>query len=129
MRSCFLRSKVLRTASQQSHWAPPGRGTFLAACFLLTACAKSPSSIAPVAVDSEEYSHLDCEELVAKHREISSLLDTVSSRQNDKQVMDALSVLVILVPASALAGDEEAKIAQFKGEKLALERGIENRGC
>ena len=104
-------------------------GTLLAACLLLTACAKSPSSIAPVAVDSEEYSHLNCKELVAKHREISSLLDTVSSRQNDKQVMDALSVLVILVPASALAGDEEAKIAQFKGEKLALERGIEKRGC
>ena len=106
-----------------------GLGTLLAACLLLTACAKSPSSIAPVAVDSDEYSHLNCKELVAKHREISSLLETVSSRQNDKQVMDALSVLVILVPASALAGDEEAKIAQFKGEKLALERGIEKRGC
>ena len=39
------------------------------------------------------------------------------------------TVFLVLVPASALAGDNEAVIAKLKGEQEALKRAIRNKGC
>ena len=67
--------------------------------------------------------------MTAKHREVSNLLEEAESSQNSAQTMDAITVFLVLVPASALAGDSEAKVAQYKGEKLALERAMTKKDC
>ena len=96
---------------------------------LLAACANSPSSIAPTAVDSDEYSHMSCEQMVTELVRVSDMLQEAEDDQNSAQTLDAITVLFVLVPASALAGDSEGKVAQFKGEKLALERAMEKNDC
>lgn len=98
-----------------------------AAAFLLQGCANSPSSIAPTSVSSDEYSHLSCEELNSELALATSRLEEASEKQNGAQVMDAITVFLVLVPASAIAGDSEADVAQYKGEKLAVERAIKKR--
>ena len=67
--------------------------------------------------------------MTAKHREVSEKLDEAESDQNSAQAMDAVTVFLVLIPASALTGDAEAKVAQYKGEKLALERAMTKKGC
>ena len=62
-------------------------------------------------------------------RDVLKLLDEAESDQNSAQTMDAITVFLILIPASALAGDSEAKVAQYRGEKLALERAMTKKGC
>ena len=96
---------------------------------LLAGCAKSPSSIAPVAVASAEYDHLECDKMVAEQQDIKLNLMDASRRQNNAQAADAAMVFLVLVPASALVGDAEGEVAQYKGELLAVERAMSRRGC
>ena len=96
---------------------------------LVTSCAKSPSSIAPTAVNSSEYDHLNCQQLATELSLTDSRLNDASARQNNAQAMDAVGVFLILIPVSALAGDSEGEVAQRKGEQLALRRAIEKKNC
>jgi hypothetical protein len=93
----------------------------------LTSCANSPSSIAPASVASAEYDHLSCDQLAAKLSSVSASLEDAIEKQNSAQAADAFTVFLILIPVSALAGDNEAEVARYKGEKLALQRSIERR--
>ncbi|MEQ8818076.1 MAG: hypothetical protein RLO51_08430 [Thalassobaculum sp.] len=95
----------------------------------LAACAKSPSSIAPASVASSEYEHLGCHELNRVRTETEFKLADASSRQNDAQTADAIGVFLVLIPVSALTGDAEGEVAQYKGEKLAIERTISRKKC
>ena len=97
--------------------------------FLLIGCANSPSSIAPAAVDSDEFSHLTCGQLTRELTVVSDRLQDAEDEQNSAQTLDAITVLLVLVPASALMGDSEAEISQYKGEKLAIERAIAKKKC
>ena len=99
----------------------------IAALLLATACAKSPSSIAPVAVSSSEFDHLSCAQLSAKLSETIGLLNEASDEQNMAQVADAAGVFLILIPPSALVGDAAADVAKYKGERDALTRSIDKR--
>lgn len=96
---------------------------------MLVACAKSPSSIAPASISSSEYDHLSCEKLGVELAQADSRLTEASGRQNNAQAMDAVGVFLVLIPVSALAGDAEGEVAQYKGEKLAIQRSIEKRDC
>ena len=95
----------------------------------LGACAKSPSSIAPMSVSSNEYAGLSCSNLNAERTSVEAKLADAVKRQNDAQAADAVGVFLVLIPISALTGDAEAEVAQYKGEKIAIERSLEKRGC
>ena len=99
----------------------------IAALLLVAACAKSPSSIAPVAVPSAEYDHLSCAQLSAKLAKTVALLEEASDKQNVAQAADAAGVFFILIPPSALLGDSEADVAKYKGERDAISRSIDKR--
>ena len=92
-------------------------------------CANSPSSIAPTAVDSDEYSHLNCQQLTTELATVSAKLSEAKDEQNSAQTGDAITVFLFLVPLSALTGDAEADVAQYKGEKLAIERAMAKKDC
>lgn len=100
-----------------------------AAALAVGACAKSPSSIAPTAVSSSEYDGWSCQKLTTEHSVVNANLVDASDRQNDAQTADAIGVFLVLIPPSALMGDAEAEVAQYKGEKIAVERAMTNRGC
>jgi hypothetical protein len=93
------------------------------------ACAKSPSSIAPMAVSSSEYAHMNCATLAFHHMNASAKLESASERQNSAQAMDAVGVFLVLIPPSALVGDAEGEVALHKGEKVAIERTMTTKGC
>jgi len=95
----------------------------------VSACAKSPSSIAPMAVSSSEYSGLTCQQLSTEYASTIANLADATERQNEAQTADAVGVFLVLIPVSALTGDAEGEVAQYKGEKIAIERAREARGC
>ncbi len=93
----------------------------------LSACAKSPSSIAPVAVSSAEYSGMSCDILTNEMNRNSLELADAVSRQRSAQAADAVGVFLVLIPPSALMGDAEGDVALNKGEKIAMEREYDRR--
>ena len=102
-------------------------------CFVglvLAGCAKSPSAIPPVAVASSEYSGRSCNVLNKDYRSVLDKLSAAEKKQRQAQTGDAIGVFLILVPISSLTGGEaEADIGRYKGEKIAIERSMEKRGC
>lgn len=95
----------------------------------VAACAKSPSSIAALPISSAEYSHMNCSTLAFQHIAANERLKAASDRQNSAQALDAVGVFLVLIPPSALVGDAEGEVAQYKGEKLAIERTMASKGC
>jgi hypothetical protein len=95
----------------------------------LIGCAKSPSSIAPTSVATSDYEHLGCDKLLNELNAVSAQLTLAEGRQNDAQTMDAVGVFLVLIPPSALTGDSEGEVAQYKGEKLAIERSRKKKNC
>ena len=49
--------------------------------------------------------------------------------QRGKVAADAATVFLVLIPVSTMAGDYEADVARYKGEKQALERTLANKTC
>ena len=103
--------------------------TLVSTAIMLGACAKSPSSIAPMSIASSEYDHLGCQAMTMELMEARSNLSDASSSQNMSQAADAAGVFLVLIPPSALIGDSEAEVAQYKGEVKALERAIDRKRC
>jgi hypothetical protein len=95
----------------------------------LAACAKTPSSIPPVAVSSSEYSGLSCNQLTSEFTAVSAKLAEAESKQRDKVAADAVVVFLVLIPPSSMTGDFEADVARYKGEKIAIERALDRNGC
>lgn len=95
----------------------------------LAACAKPPSKIPPVAVSSSEYDSFSCSQITNELTNVTQALAEAEKRQRDQVAADAVTVFLVLVPASALAGDNEAVIGKLKGEKEALERARSNKRC
>ena len=96
---------------------------------LLSACAKTPSSIAPMAVSSSEYTDLSCNQLTSEFTSVSAKLAEAESNQRDKVAADAVVVFLVLIPPSSMTGDYEADVARYKGEKIAIERALDRNGC
>lgn len=99
------------------------------AILALAACAKTPSSIAPVAVSSSEYDGQSCQSLATEYQSVSEKLDEAEEKQRAAVAGDAAGVFLVLVPPSALFGDSEAEVALYKGEKIAIERALASKGC
>ncbi len=96
---------------------------------LLAACAKTPSSIAPVAVSSDEYAGKSCAALTTEYTSTIAKLEAAENKQKQAVAADAAGVFLVLIPPSALIGDSEADVALYKGEKIAIERALSNQGC
>jgi hypothetical protein len=96
---------------------------------IMSACAQSPSSIPPVAVASSEYSGLSCSALRTELNSVEIKLADATRRQNNAQAADAVGVFLVLVPVSKLTGDAAGEVGQYKGEKLAIERALQNKKC
>lgn len=101
----------------------------LATVFVVAACAKTPSSIAPVAVSSMEYEGKSCKALMVEHQSVSAKLHEAEEKQRGAVAGDAAGVFFVLIPPSALFGDSEAEVGLYKGEKIAIERAMENKSC
>lgn len=95
----------------------------------LSACAKSPSSIAPVSMGSA-FSGVPCHTVNADLAAERDTLAALESAQKGAVVGDAIGVFLIGVPMSSLAGgDKSGELATSKGKVLALEaRSAECRG-
>lgn len=101
----------------------------LAALVLVSGCAKPPSKIAATAVASSEYDSSSCKSLSTQLSSVSEQLAEVETKQRNKVATDAATVFLVLIPVSSMAGDFEAEIAQLKGEKNAIERSKQKKGC
>ena len=103
--------------------------TCVAVAMVLSACAKPPSRIAAVSVASAEYSDLSCTALVRELGTVSEKLGDAEQSQRNKVAADAATVFFVLVPVSSMTGDHEADVAQYKGEKQAIERALSKKHC
>jgi hypothetical protein len=91
----------------------------------LTACAKSPSSIAPVSM-AGMYDNLSCKKARTMLEQERQTLSALESQQKSARTGDAIGVFLILVPVSSLTGaDREGAIATSKGKTLALEARVQ----
>lgn len=99
------------------------------ALLAVAACAKTPSSIAPVAVASAEYDGYSCKSLYTEYQNVGTKLEEAEEKQRAAVAGDAAGVFLVLIPPSALFGDSEAEVAQYKGEKIAIERAMAQKGC
>lgn len=100
------------------------------AVVLLAGCAKRPDAITPMSMPANAYSGLSCAQLATEHQRSKTALDAVSAAQNNAATGDAVGVFLIGVPmSSTFGGDQEGKVAQHKGEIIAIEAMQRNKGC
>ena len=100
------------------------------AALALSACAKNPDAIAPIAMPVNAYGGLSCDHLAAEHRRSTAALAAVSRQQKQAATGDAVGVFLIGVPVSSLSGgDKEGLVAQHKGEVIAIEGAMRGQLC
>lgn len=93
----------------------------MAALLGVSACAKSPASIAPVSM-AGAYDNVSCKKVSGMLQQERQTLAALEAQQKSAQTGDAIGVFLILVPVSSLTGaDREGAIATSKGKVLALE--------
>lgn len=92
----------------------------------VSACASRPGSIAPVSVSASEYKGRSCHGTKGMLDDKRTRYAALDRQQKQAALGDAFGVFFLLVPVSSMLGqDQEAAIAQTKGEIAALERAIE----
>lgn len=95
------------------------------ALITVSGCATRASGIAPASVSALEYQSLTCDETKGMLTAKRSALVAAEKSQNNAATLDTISTVVLLVPAASIfGGDGEGKVAQLKGEVLALERAL-----
>ena len=100
----------------------------LLAALALGACAQSPETIAPVAVDEGRYGYLTCPEMGHEMARLNRGLANLFTEQSTKRVNDAVGWTHLLHPAhSARTRDIRSWIALHKGELEAVERAMARR--
>ena len=98
-----------------------------AAALTLSACAQSPSSIAPVSMGAA-YDGIDCTRASIERQNAATALAALSSKQKGAVAGDAVGVLLIGVPVSSLmGGDVSGQIALEKGKVASLDARL--LGC
>jgi hypothetical protein len=98
---------------------------YLVICYFslicLCSCANPPSKIPASYISHERYSDLTCKELAeVKAVEIDKLKKACHA-QKGCVAGDCLGVFLVGIPFSAIAGDHEAEIAEYKGIVTAIE--------
>lgn len=97
----------------------------LATTLLITACAKAPGSITPLAVSSQDFVHMSCEELAQEIDTNLATLEDAERRQRNALAADTAGVFFVLIPPSVFTGDAEDEVALAKGNDIALRRALE----
>ena len=96
----------------------------LSIAIVVSACAKRPDAIAPVAM-GDAFSNLSCNQAQSMLNTERTNLATFSAAQNTAANNDALGVFLIGVPMGSVSGgDNEGNIAASKGKVLALENRL-----
>ncbi len=72
---------------------------------------------------------MDCQQLAAKLLDSRSELEKYSKMQDTKANTDAVTVFLVLIPASKLTGDHQGDIARLKGEVEAIETAQIKTNC
>ena len=95
--------------------------TAIVALATLTACAQSPSAIAPTGMGSA-YSGVSCQKAQQMRAEQSQRLASLSQAQSQAAAADAIGVFLFLVPMGSVAGGDKAgEIADAKGRIASLD--------
>ena len=117
MRTTFIASKFITLAS------------IALSVLAITGCATRPSGISASYVSHEKYAGRSCKDLGADMVNARERLEYFSDKQNLKANVDAATVLVALIPLSALSGDSKVDVAQWKGEVEAISTAQTRKGC
>jgi hypothetical protein len=104
-------------------------GTAISVLFL-SACAKSPDSIAPAYVSEVGYQNWSCAQLAEESARLSTALASASVQQENARTNDTVGVILIGLPVSSLSGDNIApEIARLKGETEAVRKASMSKSC
>lgn len=88
----------------------------------LAGCATNPDKIPAQVVDPVLYVAIPCDRLVAKRLEVREELARQERTQRSTAKHDAWGVLLVGIPMGSLGGgDVGGRIAQLKGELLAID--------
>ena len=99
-----------------------------AAVLALGACAQTPESVAPVAVDEARYDGMFCADMAVELAHANRLVALFSTEQSAKRANDAVAWTRVLHPAdSARRRDIRSHLALAKGEGEALNRAMARR--
>lgn len=97
---------------------------------LISACAKSPESIAPAYISEVNYQHWSCAQLGEESGRLSQALAQASTQQENARTNDTVGIILIGLPVSSLSGDNIApEIARLKGETEAVRKVSISKGC
>jgi hypothetical protein len=97
---------------------------------VVSACAKSPESIAPAYVSELTYQHLTCDQMGQEMLRLTQALATASTAQEQARSGDIAGVILLGLPVSTLSGANIApEIARLKGEQEAIQRAALTRNC
>lgn len=114
----------------------PSRATALfTAALMLASCASSSSSIKPRYVSEAQYSGHSCEMIASDLERVTREAAAIAGEQDSAHAADAVFMTVgLLVFWPALFGlaftpDQEAELSRLLGEKEALERAANRKGC
>ena len=104
--------------------------TFLAAIFLLGACAQSPEDIAPAYTSEMQFKDWSCEQLAEEQGRLVMALTTASAQQQEARSNDIAGVILLGLPVASLSGSNIAsQVARLKGERDAIERALTMNDC
>ena len=97
----------------------------IAAVLAISACAKNPDAIPPVAVSSSAFDGVSCARAKSERNQLGNELMALESTQRNAVVGDAVGVFLIGVPMSSLTGGDKAgEIGSAKGQILALDNRL-----
>ncbi|PZQ13659.1 MAG: hypothetical protein DI565_14050 [Ancylobacter novellus] len=101
-----------------------------ASALALSACAKSPESIAPAYVSEVSYQSYSCAQLGEESARLTAALANASTQQEKARANDTVGVILIGLPVSSLSGDNIApEIARLKGEQEAIRKASFRKNC
>jgi hypothetical protein len=95
------------------------------AVLVLVGCASGADSIAPLSIPSSNYTDMSCDETKTALSQAQARETALSESQNNAATGDAIGVFLVLLPLGSVFGDKvEGKLAQAKGEVLALQGAV-----
>jgi hypothetical protein len=99
------------------------------ATIFMSGCANRPESITASHVSYERYIGLDCTQLASAMSSTRAELIAHSDKQDTAANLDAAGVFLVLIPPSALVGDNTANVAKWKGKVEAIETAQIKNKC
>jgi hypothetical protein len=106
----------------------------IVACVLvLTAlggCAAAPEKIAPAKIAVEPYLQMNCEQLKAERVKVDTTLTQEERDQRSVRNNDTWGVALLGLPVGRMSGgNREDKIAELKGDEIAIDDASKSEHC